>query len=205
MDKFMKFSVGIGNNVQEAECNLKKAKQRKNQNLEYNIIESYNGQNQVIDMSNPIVESYLFLEQRLQQDKEGLEKLEVLKHDSLTGLLNKVGYAIEVNKLNSIGLYNSRIIIYLDGDGLHELNAEYGYEKVDELINLSGKALKNISRKETESLDKKARNVDILNHRTHDSCGDEFLIDICCKPEYALNVTKRYLDAMYQAQSTIQK
>lgn len=200
MDKMMKFSVGIGNNALEAEKNLKFAKERKNQGLDYNIVQSYDNHSHVTTASNPVVDGYLFLEQRLSDDKEGLEKLELLKVDPSTGLLNKVGYAIEVAKLKNAGLYTGRIIVFMDGDDLHTLNAQYGYGEVDKLIVASGQALKKVTRKDKESLDKKARNIDILNHRLNDSAGDEYLVDLACKPEYAEQVTKRFLDAMYQAQ-----
>lgn len=205
----MKFSVGIGHNIAESQEMLKIAKSNKMLGNHYNI-SCYNDNNGTrslpyIHKSNELIDGYIRLEQKLHNDIDALRDLERMKYDPLTGLLNKTGYAIEVQKLIQNGMYDDRVIIFMDGDGLHELNEKLGYAKVDEILTRCGRALTDTSRHHHNNngfynTDKKARNIDVLNHRVNDSGSDEFIIDINCPYEFGINVAKRYIDSMYKSQ-----
>ncbi|MBW2997179.1 GGDEF domain-containing protein [Candidatus Woesearchaeota archaeon] len=196
----IKVSVGIGRNMAEAEYALFNAKQRKHECRQYNIVQ-YDGTEIIcppIDTGSDAVQSYLTIEQKLaeQNDKDGLEHLENLKHDPMTGLLNRTGYSVEVKRLTDQGRYNDRIIMILDGDDMKKANALLGYEKTDTYLVAIGKALKNELRQDKQA----PRPNDILLNRKNDSGGDEFVIDISCSCTQAENIARRYVDAVYNAQ-----
>jgi diguanylate cyclase (GGDEF)-like protein len=204
----IKVSIGIGRNMAEAEQSLAVAKARKHEKRVYNI-ELYLGtplvqeahDAQHLGASNPAVRSYMRLEEKLgqQQDKAGLKDLQNLKYDPLTGLLNRMGYAVEVAKLKQEGRYHNRVIILIDGDNMKETNTRLGYRKTDQYLTMIGRALKRQVR-QRDNTDKKARNVDILLNRKNDSGGDEFIIDLSCPYHHAEPIARRYVGAMYTAQ-----
>lgn len=197
----IRVSVGIGRNMAEAEYALFNAKQRKRDNKMYNIVRYY-GMEIVcpqIDTGSDAVQSYLALEKRLaeQGDSDGLEHLGNLKHDPMTGLLNRTGYAVEVKRLTDQKRYNDRIIMIIDGDDMKKANALLGYEKTDMYLVAIGKSLKSEVRQDREA----PRPNDILLNRKNDSGGDEFVIDISCPYTQAENIARRYVDAVYNAQA----
>ncbi len=198
----IKVSIGIGRNIEEAEAGLAMAKQRKHEGRLYNI-EHYSGKPLAheVETSNKTVQSYLRLEDKLSQmdDKEGRDDLENLKQDPKTGLLNKVGYMVEVAKLRKESKYDNRLIILIDGDNMKQANTLLGYEVTDEYLEVMGRALKRQIRS-IETPFNNVRNTDILLNRKNDSGGDEFIIDISCDHAHAELVAKRYVEAMYLAQ-----
>jgi hypothetical protein len=214
----IKVSVGIGHSLAEAEDSLARAKQRKPEARYYNI-EMYSGES-IPDpekMESRAVKSYLDIEQRLSEigDSESLHNLEVLKYDSMTGLLNRMGYEVEVARLKNKGEYENRVIILIDGDNMKRTNAELGYEGTDRYLVAIGSALKSQVRSNREAgsdagkkgrdSDTKARNVDVLLNRKNDSGGDEFIVDIGCDYSNAEGIAMRYIDAMYAAQRSVVK
>jgi GGDEF domain-containing protein len=202
----LRISAGIGRNIVEAEQGLKEAKKHKHEGLYYNIV-LYEGESLKENADPPqAVENYLRLEQKLSNlnDKQSLQNLESLKYDEKTGLLNRVGYNIEIEKLKRKGDYlpDERYVILLDGDDMHYLNQQFTYDTVDEYLKVIGAALKKQTDFETDS-EKRARNVDVLVNRKNDSAGDEFIINIRCSAESIASVAQRYVKAMYAAEQCL--
>ena len=201
----IRLSVGIGKNILEAEEALKIAKRKKHQKKEFNI-EIYSGKPipYTIELPNKVVSAYLRLENKLSNSKDSLKDLEMLKRDHKTGLLNRFGYFVEKNKLIKQKKYGKhRHILFFDADSMHSLNNKYGYVFVDKYLTAIGKALnENIRNRDKKDI----LNVgDPLNNRRNDTAGDEFIIDISCKEEEVLNITKRYLRKCYEYQRKIKK
>lgn len=198
----IRVSVGIGRNIEEAEEVLLRAKERKPESRRYNI-EVYSGPGMPfpVEVQSDTVKSYLKLEQRLKiyGDDEGLKDLENLKHDPKTGLLNRVGYLVEVAKLRNKGLYRNRVIIFIDGDDMKKANSLLGYAGTDRYLEAMGSALKSQIR-QIETPYNTTRNIDILLNRKNDSGGDEFIVDLSCDYSQAERIARRYVDAMYSAQ-----
>jgi GGDEF domain-containing protein len=202
-DVVIKVSVGIGRNMGEAEAALSRAKAKKKEGRYYNI-ETYEGMPLSCDApyESQAVRSYLRLEQKLEEqgDIAGLCDLENLKYDLKTGLLNRMGYEVEVLKLKNRGAYTDRVIILIDGDDMKGANSRLGYEGTDRYLACIGSALKGQVRQRDDS-DRKARNVDILINRKNDSGGDEFIVDIGCDVRFAEGIARRYVHAIYQEQA----
>ncbi|MFH1064022.1 MAG: diguanylate cyclase [Candidatus Woesearchaeota archaeon] len=195
-------SVGIGQNTSEAELALKVAKGKKSKRLTHNIV-TYTGspiKERPLEHSD-VVDSYLNLERMLkgQNNEEGLRNLEMMKLDPRTRLLNKLGYAVTRSKMISNGTYRNRIILFMDGDNMKDMNTQYGYSVTDRYITAMGRALaRNLRQKNDPGTD--TRDSDALGHRYNDSGGDEFIVDLSCPGEYSKNVAKRCIDVMYDAQ-----
>jgi diguanylate cyclase (GGDEF)-like protein len=204
-DVVIRVSIGIGRNLAEAEHSLSRAKQRKNTGLRYNI-EVYHGESISVPEPehNPVVESYLRLEQRLLSEgfQEEISDLENLKYDAKTGLLNRMGYEVEVRKLQRRQAYDERVIILVDGDNMKHANTTLGYEITDRYLEAIGRALKGQVRKEPVT-SRGPREVDVLVNRKNDSGGDEFIIDLDCEYQHAESIARRYVDAMYDAQAAL--
>lgn len=198
----IRLSVGIGRNILEAEEALKIAKKRKYQKKAFNI-KIYTGEKikELKNISKNAVSAYLRLEKKL-LDSKSLKDLEILKTDPKTGLLNRFGYFIEKHKLKKQRKYGKkRFIILFDADSMHNLNNKYGYTVVDKYLNTIGKALRDTTRHRDT---KNTHNVgDALYNRRNDTAGDEFIVDISCKREDLINITKRYLTKCYEYQKKL--
>ncbi|MBW2967272.1 diguanylate cyclase [Candidatus Woesearchaeota archaeon] len=199
----IKVSIGIGHNVEEAELALREAKTRKGQDF-YNIV-VYAGAPVAAEevTSAPDVECYLRLEDRLQDDLSALMDLENLKYDPKTGLLNRVGYEVAVQKLKDRGQYGERVFMLIDGDDMKRANAALGYSTTDRYLEAIGNALRSEVRQSDETGD--ARDVDILVNRKNGAGGDEFVVDIGCSYRNAPRIARRYVRAMYSAQMELSR
>jgi GGDEF domain-containing protein len=206
-DVVIKVSIGIGHNLAEAEQSLARAKSKKHQQRYYNV-ETYRSDPLPSPDTepNPVVDSFIRLEKRLlsQGMEEDVVDLHNLKYDSKTGLLNRMGYAVEVKKLMERYAYNNRIIILIDGDDMKKANSTLGYEQTDRYIEAIGRALKS-SLRQTPFTKTGMRETDVLLNRKNDSGGDEFIVDLECPYHQAETVAMRYVDAMYAAQREVGK
>ncbi|MBW2963973.1 diguanylate cyclase [Candidatus Woesearchaeota archaeon] len=201
-DVVIKVSIGIGRNVAEAEEALGYAKRKKSEGKYYNI-ESYHGDPlPPPDMERTrVVESFLRLEQKLLLEgfDESLTDLNMLKYDPKTGLLNRTGYEVEVQKLRNRYAYDDRVIILIDGDDMKKANSTLGYDGTDRYLEAIGRALKGQVRQNVFSRDG-VREPDVLVNRKNDSGGDEFIVDVQCPYNEARKIAMRCVDAMYAAQ-----
>ncbi|MFC1741642.1 GGDEF domain-containing protein [Nanoarchaeota archaeon] len=203
----IKVSIGIGHNLTEAEEGLKVAKSRKDENRHYNI-ELYRGESLPPPMEerNPVVDSFIRLEQKLRCEnlEDSISDLYMLKHDPKTGLLNRMGYEVEVQKLRQRHSYDNRVIILIDGDDMKRTNTRLGYELTDRYLEAIGHALKRQVRQASFTRDG-MREADVLVNRKNDSGGDEFIIDIACDYRNAASIAERYVHAMYALQSELSR
>lgn len=208
----LKFSVGIGNNINSAEKALMVAKQKKTDSL-YNIeINDVASSEAILDKNiESIVSSFLKIKEYLSKNNPPLLKdLENFKYDKKTGLLNRIGYFIEIEDFKL--KHDKRCILFFDADNMHDINEKYGYDFVDKYLIVVGKTLE----KSIRDKNKKDRFPDVLGyesdstifHRKNDSAGDEFIVNIAYdKPdfEFAKKIAKRYLDNIYLAQKELSK
>ena len=158
-----------------------------------------------------VVDSYFKIKDYILENNPSLlDDLNKFKYDQKTGLLNRVGYFIEIHKQKVKN--TNRAIIFFDADFMHDVNEEYSYDFVDKYLIEIGKSFKKHIRFEKKG----DRGVDILGyddvntifHRKNDSAGDEFILNIeCNKKDYkiAKNIAKRYLNYMYDAQRNLSK
>lgn len=201
-DVMIKVSIGIGRNIAEAEEALCSAKRRKSECRYYNI-ETYRGEPLLPpDLERTrVVESFLRLEQRLLLSglDECITDLEMMKYDSKTGLLNRTGYEVEVQKLRNRYAYDDRVIILIDGDDMKRANSMLGYEGTDRYLEAIGRALKCQVRQNVFGKDG-IREPDVLVNRKNDSGGDEFIVDVQCPYDEVKKIAMRCVDAMYAAQ-----
>ncbi|HOW29761.1 MAG TPA: diguanylate cyclase [archaeon] len=203
----IKLSVGIGRNLAEAEEALKIAKTNKNKHKKFNI-EIYNGPKLKYTNIIPseIINAYLRLEKKLSNSPKELLDLEILKKDPKTKLLNKLGYYIELQKLELKKKYNkrNRFIILFDADSMHLLNKKYGYETVDRYLEAIGKALSENIRYSKDRNEKDLLKIkDLLNNRKNDAAGDEFIIDLSCNKKYLKQIAERYITNCYEYQKKL--
>jgi GGDEF domain-containing protein len=205
----LKFSVGVGYTLLNAENALWKAKKNKNKDVLYNICISNKKTKEVLFKDKRIITSYNKLKKFLQKNNPSLIKdLENFKYDPKTKLLNKLGYLLELNEINT----KERCILFLDVDNLHDINTKYGYSFVDKYLIKVGQELnKNIRQK-----NRKDFSYDVLNyvssnnlfHRKNDSAGDEFIINLEYKEKdlkLAKKIAERYLEKIYSAQKKLSK
>jgi GGDEF domain-containing protein len=210
-DVMIKVSIGIGRNITEAEHSLAQAKQRKGDGNYYNIrVYGCKPLPAPEPEHNPVVDSFLRLEQRLLSEgfEDEISDLDSLKYDAKTGLLNRMGYEVEVRKLHHREAYADRVIILIDGDNMKHTNTLLGYEETDRYLEAIGRALKSQIRQAQSSKKGSSetdRETDVLVNRKNDSGGDEFIIDLGCDYCHAGNIAKRYVDAMYQAQAALER
>jgi GGDEF domain-containing protein len=218
----LKFSVGIGNNIASAEEALMLAKKNKNKNNLYNIYVNDSNRKDIDNKNNnmkSLEKSYSKLKKFILKNNPSLVKdLDVFKYDQKTGLLNRIGYFIELEQLKL--KKSNRLILFFDADDMHDVNEKYFYEKyfydfVDKYLIEIGKTLnKNIRCYKKDC--KKKRGFDILGynskntifHRKNDSAGDEFIVNIEYNKkdcDLAKKIAKRYLDNIYLAQKELSK
>lgn len=205
----IRFSVGIGYTISDAEKAVLLAKNSKNKNHLYNIrtLEE-NKIRTKLDTKLPIVKSYYKLQSYLEKNNPNLlSDLDNFKYDKKTGLLNRVGYIIELNKSY---ISKKRCVIFLDADYMHEINEKHGYKFVDKYLNESAKELqKNIRQKHIKKrVDILFYINDVFFHRKNDSAEDEFVIDLDYNQEnldFAKKIAKRYLENIYSAQKRLSK
>lgn len=240
----IKLSVGYGLNMPEAAQASIKAKEERKKGLIYNIVR-YDGKPIVekeLSKEKAKAVALLGVEEFLQgltNFEDGyinpeysrlfnsaslrhLKTIASLSKDPQTDLLNRTGYRAEVERLIRDDQYSNRVIIFMDGDNMHDINAALGYSNTDMYLNAIGQALnsqirkkerrnfvektcqdeidkRHIERRESEFNKDKILNL-ALAHRVNDSGGDEFILDVECEYDDAPAIAKRCIDTIYQAQ-----
>lgn len=161
-------SCGIGRSFDEAANAVAEAKKHKKRM--YNI-EVYAGKR--LRSKIPIsfkrkIKNYIKFSDTLKENqKKMLESITL--HDPVTGLLNKTGFFLNLERLRRIKISQGYYML-LDLDDLHYWNKKLGYSEVDKRLGKIGRSvLMNIRHS-------KDRAADILGHRLNESAGDEFLI-----------------------------
>ena len=85
----------------------------------------------------------LTIERQYQQIKEGHDALLVTAYtDTLTGLFNRSGYTQRIQELEQLKKQNISCI-YLDANGLHEINNHLGHQGGDQMLVCIATALRN--------------------------------------------------------------
>ncbi|MCX8194081.1 MAG: diguanylate cyclase [Candidatus Pacearchaeota archaeon] len=173
-DDIIKVSCGIGRSFEEAARAVAEAKKEKGK-TEFNV-KIYHGprlRSKLPESFKQRVEEYRKLARGLtEEQKKILENFSL--RDPLTGLLNKMGFVLELEKLKQKGITEGYYLLF-DIDDLHDWNNKLGYAEVDKYIEIIGQTIQKNIRHE-KLVDYKERVADIVGHRLNESAGDEFLI-----------------------------
>ena len=170
----IKLSCGIGRSFEEAARAITEAKKEKGKN-EFNI-KTYQGtrlRSKIPESFKERVQEYFKLAKGLTEEQKNILENFSLR-DPVTGLLNKMGFVLELEKLKQKGITDGYYLLF-DMDDLHEWNSKLGYTEVDRYIEIIGKAIKTNIRHE-KLTDTKERVADVVGHRLNESAGDEFLV-----------------------------
>lgn len=202
-DDIIKVSCGIGRSFEEAARAVREAKKEKNKK-EFNI-KVYNGdrlRSKIPESFKQRVQEYSSLAKGLTEEQKKILENFSLK-DPLTGLLNKLGFVLELEKLKQKGITEGYYILF-DLDDLHEWNNKLGYTEVDKYIEVIGKTIKTNLRHE-KLIESKERIADIVGHRLNESAGDEFLIFVPAEHheknlEKLKTIAIRLLEKIYEKQ-----
>lgn len=129
--------------------------------------------------------------------------------DAKTGTLTPFGYRFQLqqNGLLIPKKGEERFTVLFDVNDMHYWNDSKngGYNRVSEKLDLIGRAL-NTATRQTMNPDYPDRSLDLLIKpngylkRTHGDAGDEFELDLVCKPESIVSVVKRAIDFAYFSQ-----
>ena len=206
--ELIKLSCGVGKSYEEAVTALFEAKGKKGKN-EYNII-VYDGprlQSKIHEGIKEKAKTYLDLSKSLTPgQKKWLDQITL--YDPVTGLLNKVGFAIRIDEFQKKGLLEG-YYIFFDIDDLHDWNVKLGYTIVDKYLEAIGKTIKDNLR--FHNLYPIAEGIpDIAGHRFNESAGDEFLIFIPGKhtlenDQEVIKIAERILTKVYENQKKLCK
>jgi len=198
-------SCGIGRSFEEAVEAIKKAKKNKINN--FNNICVYTGRrlrSKLHESLKEKVKNYHMLSRVLSDEYRRILEEFALK-DPVTGLLNKTGFVLNLEKLKEKGIIEGYYLLF-DLDNLHDWNNKLGYTKVDEYIEMIGKVIHSNIRHENMDVEHgKQRTADVIAHRLNESAGDEFLIFIPCPHSdsnlaNAKKIAERILQKIYEAQ-----
>lgn len=201
-------SCGIGRSYEEAVNALFEAKGNKGKE-KYNII-IYDGPRLRSKLHEGIKEKankYLDLAKIMTPEQRKLLD-QITLYDPVTGLLNKVGFAIKLSEFQSKGIKEG-YYIFLDIDDLHAWNIKLGYTKVDLYLESIGKTIHTSLR--YHNLYPLAEGIpDLAGHRLNESAGDEFLIFVPGNHNLENNdeikkIAERILEKIYENQKGISK
>ncbi|MEM4152809.1 MAG: diguanylate cyclase [Candidatus Pacearchaeota archaeon] len=173
-EDIIKVSCGIGRSFEESARAVAEAKKEKGK-TEFNI-KIYQGprlRSKLPESFKQRVQEYHKLARGLTEEQKRILKNFSLR-DPLTGLLNKMGFVIELEKLRQKGITEGYYILF-DIDDLHYWNSKLGYAEVDKYIEIIGQTIQNNIRHE-KLIDSKEKITDVVGHRLNESAGDEFLI-----------------------------
>ncbi|MGB9707981.1 MAG: GGDEF domain-containing protein [Candidatus Pacearchaeota archaeon] len=170
----IKVSCGIGRSFEEAARAVAEAKKNKGKD-DFNI-RVYNGvrlKSKLPESFKQRVQEYLLLARGLTEEQKKILANFSL-YDPVTGLLNKMGFVLELEKLKQKGITEGYYLLF-DMDDLHEWNNKLGYTEVDRYLEVIGQTIKNNIRHE-KLIYSEERVTDVVGHRLNESAGDEFLI-----------------------------
>lgn len=201
-------SCGIGRSYEEAVRALFEAKGYKGKN-KLNVV-IYNGPRLRSKLHHGIKEKankYLELSKTLNpEQKKILDKITL--YDPVTGLLNKVGFALKLAEFQEKGIKDG-YYIFFDIDDLHDWNIKLGYTVVDSYLEAIGKTIhENLRHRNLYPLGEGI--PDLAGHRLNESAGDEFLIFVPSNHEdktlYEVKkIAERILEKIYENQKMVSK
>lgn len=207
MAELITLSCGIGRSFEEAAKAIMEAKKNKLNNL--NNIQIYNGlrlRSKLHEGLKQKVQEYHKLSRVLSEEYKKLLE-EFALRDPVTGLLNKTGFVLNLEKLKQEGIVEGYYLLF-DLDDLHDWNNKIGYTKVDEYIEMIGKVIHSNIRHENMTSSGQQRTADVIAHRLNESAGDEFLIFVPCNPNEdnmnnARKIAERILQRIYEKEKEI--
>ncbi len=223
-ETIIKYSVGIGKSFEEAAEALEEAKSKDKDSLA-NIVEHEGPKLEDKDVAlSSNADNYIKILRFLQEndaDDETIHAHSELGEDPRTGLFNKMGYETARLELKELGVSEGYFIL-LDGNNMHDHNAEKGYTSVDEYLEATGRAIKSIVKSTRSGLDRRGEEraclgrrkepgeEDIIGHRVNDSAGDEFLIYVPLKhnaenKEIVGRIAERVIENIYDKEREVAK
>ncbi len=206
MSELITLSCGIGRSFEEAAKSVLEAKKNKLNNI--NNIQIYSGirlRSKLHEGLKQKVQQYHKLSRVLSEEYKKLLE-EFALRDPVTGLLNKTGFVLNLEKLKQQNITDGYYLLF-DLDDLHAWNNKIGYTKVDEYIEMIGKVIHSNIRHENMD-NSRQRNADVIAHRLNESAGDEFLIFVPCNPneenmDNARKIAERILQRIYEKEKEI--
>ncbi len=191
-------SCGIGRSFDEAANAVAEAKKHKRRMYNIEIYVGKRLRSKIPAGFKRKIKNYIkFSDTLTENQKKMLEGITL--HDPVTGLLNKTGFFLNLERLRRIKI-NQGYYMLLDLDDLHYWNKKIGYSEVDKRLGKIGRSvLMNIRHS-------KDRAADILGHRLNESAGDEFLIFFPSKHTKGnLEIFKEKAESIIESMKRVQK